>query len=64
MLRAAQVVVCDAGDLSEAAGVVLFESRSLLQEGCEFLGVVSLRCGDNWLFWTLPLQKRHSVSAG
>lgn len=41
VLWAAQVVVCDARNLSEAAGVVFFESGSLLQEGCEFLVVVS-----------------------
>lgn len=41
MLWAAKVIVCDTGDLPEAAGVVFFESGSLLKEGCKFLEVVS-----------------------
>lgn len=41
MLWAAKVIVCNTGDLPEAAGMLFFESGSLLKEGCEFLEVVS-----------------------
>lgn len=65
MLGAAEVVVCDARDFSQSARVLFFKSGSLLQEGCEFLEVVS-SCSP-WLFLIdgvvgLPLRMRHSAS--
>lgn len=43
MVWTVEVIVCDARDLSESASVLLFESRPLLQECCEFLLGISMR---------------------